>query len=149
MNFESHERGQLARLADVLIPAAEGHLSASQAGVAEEGLRAVLAARPDLAAPLRTLLIKTQGQEPAVAIAGLQASDPAAFAVLAEVAASAYFLNPQVQAAIGYRGQTPRPMDPRPDYMDDGLLDSVIRRGPVFRPTPKDYPADHSSGFSR
>ena len=40
------------------------------------------------------------------------------------------------QQAIGYAGQGPWLMDPRPDYMEDGLLESVIRRGPIYRPTP-------------
>jgi hypothetical protein len=46
-------------------------------------------------------------------------------------------MNPDVQQAIGYTGQEPNPMDPIPDYMEDGLLSSVIRRGPIYRPTPK------------
>ena len=69
-------------------------------------------------------------------MAALRAGDPAAFGVLAEIVPGAYFLNPEVQRAIGYAGQTPRSIDPRPDYMEDGLLESVIRRGPIYRPTP-------------
>jgi hypothetical protein len=45
-------------------------------------------------------------------------------------------MNPAVQELIGYSNQTPRSIDPHPDYLDDGLLDSVIRRGPIYRPTP-------------
>jgi hypothetical protein len=48
----------------------------------------------------------------------------------------AYFLNPDVRRAIGYEGQTGRAIDPHPDYLDDGLLDAVIARGPIYRPTP-------------
>ena len=48
----------------------------------------------------------------------------------------AYFMNPVIQQLIGYRGQVPQPIDPRVDYMEDGLLESVIRRGPLYRPTP-------------
>ena len=66
----------------------------------------------------------------------MRANDPAAFEVLAEIVPGGYFMNPDVQQAIGYAGQEPRPMDPRPDYMEDGLLESVIRRGPIYRPTP-------------
>ena len=45
-----------------------------------------------------------------------------------------------VRAAIGYPGLEARPIDPdaAPDYLEDGLLDSVIARGPVYRPTPPD-----------
>ena len=51
---------------------------------------------------------------------------------------AAYFLNPDMRAAIGYPGLEARPIDPdaAPDYLDDGLLDSVVSRGPVYRPTP-------------
>ena len=50
MSFSSEQRRRLAELADVLIPASGGQLSASQAGIAEEGIDRVLTARPDLAA---------------------------------------------------------------------------------------------------
>ena len=58
--------------------------------------------------------------------------------VWAEFAPSAYFLNERVRQQIGYAGQTALQLDERPDYLDDGLLDSVIRRGPIYRPTPSD-----------
>ena len=47
------------------------------------------------------------------------------------------FMNPDVRRAVGYAGQGAAPIDPRVDYMEDGLLESVIKRGPVDRPTPK------------
>ena len=42
------------------------------------------------------------------------------------------------RAALGYPGLERRPIDPdaAPDYDDDGLLASVIERGPVYRATP-------------
>jgi hypothetical protein len=58
--------------------------------------------------------------------------------VFGEVVAGAYFMNPQVRQAIGYHGQTPLPIPPDADYLADGLLESVIRRGPIYRPTPGD-----------
>jgi len=53
------------------------------------------------------------------------------------VVTAAYFMNPDVRKAVGYTGQGPSPLDPRVDYMEDGLLESVIKRGPIYRPTPK------------
>jgi hypothetical protein len=134
--FTAAERAWLAQLAEVLIPAEVQMPPPSQAGVAEEGLDQILAARPDLAADLKTILLLTQGREPQAAIAELRAAEPDKFGLLAEVAAAAYFMNPQVQAAIGYTGQGPQPIDPHPDYEDDGLLESVKSRGPIYRPTP-------------
>jgi hypothetical protein len=140
MSFTTAERTLLAQLADELIPARANNLSASQADVAGRWLDEVLQARPDLAEPLRQLLAQAQGCEPVAFVADLRANKPAAFAILAEVVPSAYFMNPQVREAIGYAGQTGREIDPHPDYLDDGLLDSVIGRGPIYRPTPTGGP---------
>jgi hypothetical protein len=131
------ERALLATLADVLIPAGNGMPSASQSGVADAWLDAVLAARPDLACGLKELLSKADDGDAADVVADLRANDPAAFDLLAQTVAGAYFMNPQVQQLIGYAGQGPRPIDPAPDYLEGGLLESVIRRGPIYRPTPR------------
>jgi hypothetical protein len=138
MSFNPGDAGRslLAALADVLIPAGKGFPPASQAGVSGKGLDQVLAARPDLADGLERVLEAARGRDPVELIAELKGKDPAAFAVLAELVPAAYFMNPEVQRAIGYNGQRPKPMDPQPDYLEDGLLQSVIDRGPIYRPTP-------------
>ncbi len=136
MTFEANERARLAALADVLIPAGEGCLSASEAGVADAGLDQVLSFRPDLAAGLRQVLAAAANRPPAEAVDDLRQSDPACFGVLTEFVPAAYFLNAKVRAQLRYDGQGPWPIDPRPDYLGDGLLQSVIDRGPVYRPTP-------------
>ena len=43
-----------------------------------------------------------------------------------------------VREALGYGGQEPRPLDPVRDAMDPELLEPVVRRGPIYRPTPGD-----------
>jgi hypothetical protein len=136
MKFSQDERRLLADLADVLIPRGDNMPSASQADVAGRWLDTVLTARPDLASGLRRVLGDATGRSPDDFIADLQTTDPAAFGDLAEAVTGAYFMNPDVQQRIGYTGQGRRPIDPRPDYEDDGLLESVIRRGPIYRPTP-------------
>ena len=135
MNFDQSDRARLARLADVLIPAADGMPSASQADVSGRWLDAVLAARTDLAEGLRKLLSAAGDADPAALVAELRAHDVGAFEILAELVPAAYFMNPEVREAIGYQGQTAQTIDPRPDYMEDDLLASVIRRGPIYRPT--------------
>ena len=137
MNFDPARRAVLVSLADVLIPAGDGMPSASAAVVAEEGLNQVLAAVPSLEASLADVLARAKGREPAEVVASLARTDPAAYAILAEVVTAAYFMNPDVRKAVGYTGQGPSPLDPRVDYMEDGLLESVIKRGPIYRPTPK------------
>jgi hypothetical protein len=137
VNFDSQERAVLAELADVLIPAGEGFPSASDAGVARDGLDQVLSFRPDLADGLKRLIAAARRCPAAAFVAELQRSDPAGFALLAEFVPGAYFLNPRVREELGYTGQTARPIDPRSDHLDEGLLQSVIDRGPIHRPTPK------------
>lgn len=132
------ERAVLGRLADVLIPNAGGMPSASEAGAAGRWLDEVLEVRPDFGRPLLAVIDAARGADPAVAVERLRVSDPAGFGVLTEVVAGAYFFNPQVRKAIGYGGQQQVPIvaeDP-PDYEQDGLLASVVARGPVYRPTP-------------
>jgi len=135
LTFDANERSVLAGLADVLIPAGEGFPSASEAEVAGEGLNQVLSVRPDLAAGLKQLLVSARGRPPVEVVADLRKSDPAGFGILAELVPGAYFLNPQVRERLGYHGQGPRPFDPRPDYLEDDLLQSVMNRGPIYRPT--------------
>jgi hypothetical protein len=137
MTISREQRKALAALADMLIPAGDGCPSASSAEVAGQWLDQVLTACPDLLTGLVDVLQKTAGDDPQAAVERLRKSDNAAFAVLAEVVCGAYFLNPDVRRAIGYAGQGARPIDPRPDYMEDGLLESVIRRGPIYRATPR------------
>ena len=146
MNFDANERAVLGRLADVLIPAGEGFPSASDAGVAGDGLDQVLSFRPDLAEGLKGLIAAAGGRAAAEFVAELQREDPARFGLLAEFVPGAYFLNARVREKLGYAGQKAQPIDPRPDYLDDGLLQSVIDRGPVYRPTPNSRSAAVSEG---
>ena len=135
MNLTSAERRLFATLADLLIPAGSGFPCASEAGVANDGLDQLLAVRPDLLDPLKNLLLRARDRSPSEFLQELQTNDPAAFGVLAESVPGAYFLNTDVRAKLKYDGQNARPIAPREDYLDDGLLQSVIDRGPIYRPT--------------
>jgi hypothetical protein len=137
MSLSEERRAQLGAIADQLIPAGSGMPSASGAGVAGQYLDEVLAARPDLAAPLDAALASVEGLEGEAAITALR-GDAVGWAVITAVVPAAYFLNPAMREAIGYPGLESRPIDEAaaPDYLDDGLLDSVVSRGPVYRPTP-------------
>jgi hypothetical protein len=98
----------------------------------------VLRLRPDFGTQLAAVLDRIKGADLPAAVERLRAEDPAGFGVLAEVVAGGYFLNPQVRSAIGYPGQESVPIEHEqpPDYERDGLIASVIARGPVYRPTP-------------
>jgi hypothetical protein len=135
MTFPAQWRAQLGALADELIPAGSGMPSASEAGVADRYLDELLAARPDLGEPLLTALEQVDGLAPGAAIARLRDAHPEGWGVLTAIVPGAYFLNPEIRAAIGYPGLEARPIGEAADYVD--LLDSVVARGPVFRPTPR------------
>ena len=135
MTFNDEERATLAELADVLIPAGDGFPSASEAGVAREGLDYVINCRPELLAGIRGLLAAARGRVPAEFLRALQKNDSAAFAMLTDLVPGAYFLNPAVREQLRYHGQTPQSIDPRPDYSDEGLLQAVLTRGTIYRQT--------------
>ena len=97
MNLETAERELLAKLADILIPPGQGMPSASEAGVAKNGLDQVLAVRPDLTAGLKKLLADAKNRDPIEFVNELQKNEPVAFGVLAEIV-PAYFLHTDVRA---------------------------------------------------
>jgi len=132
-------RVALARLADELIPAEDGMPSGGEVALERGALDAVLRIRPDLLDGLRSVLEAADGADPQAEVERLRAEDPDAFGLLTTVVAGGYFLDPGVREALGYRGQEAVPIkatDP-PDYERDGLIDSVIARGPIYRATPE------------
>jgi hypothetical protein len=133
----SLDRERLGALADALIPAESGMPSATEAGAVGAGLDAVLAARPDLETPLAGLAAATTGLDAAEAVRVLPERDPAGWGALTAAVTAAYYMNDDVRRKVGYAGQQAIPFDPdHEDYLEDGLLDSVQARGPVYRPTP-------------
>jgi hypothetical protein len=138
VRFDEEDRRTYARLADVLIPAKDQYPSASQAGVAGVLLDVVLRSRPDLSGGLRGVLSSAKGQDPSEFVFGLEKEDPEAFGVLTILVRGAYFMNPTVRRLFGYRGQLAEPIDyeARPEYLEDDILQPVIQRGPIYRPTP-------------
>jgi hypothetical protein len=131
-------RTVFAGLADVLIPAGAGMPSGGEVALERGALDAVLALRPDVVIGLAALLQTAAGVDPATEVERMRAEDEAGFQLLTTVVAGGYFLDQGVREALGYRGQEAVPivpMDP-PDYERDGLLASVIERGPIYRPTP-------------
>jgi hypothetical protein len=129
------DRERLGALADVLVPAAEGMPSATDAGVHRQGLDRVLAARPDLEPVLERVLAAADG-EPAEVLRRLQDEDEAGFAALTLAVTGAYFTDPSVRRLIGYPGQLYRPelVTRTPDW-DEAALARVVARGRVYRST--------------
>ncbi len=133
------DRATFAGLADVLIPDAEGMPAASQVGVQGAVLDRILSLRPDLAETFLRGIRAAAGQAAGAAANRLNQEDTAALSAIGLVASAAYYMDPKVRQLIGYPGQESRPGDPdeTPAYQANGMLQQVIDRGPVFRPTPK------------
>jgi choline dehydrogenase-like flavoprotein len=112
----THERAQLRAVADQLIPAVGGMPSASQADVGGRQLDRVLGARPDLAAGLEAAL-----NEP-------EPRSPHAVAAIGYVVAAAYYLSPEVRAALEYDPERTTPVRSLdfPEYLEEGLLDFLM-----------------------
>jgi hypothetical protein len=124
----------LAAIADRLIPAAGDMPSAAEV-VTDERLRFVLNARPDLAEPLRAALRPELGDDPQARLDALAQEDPAALAALQLAIVGGYYTDGDVRERIGYPGQealTIRSWE-YPAYLEEGLVDAVLARGPVWR----------------
>jgi hypothetical protein len=127
------DREILAGLADALIPEADGMPSASQAGAAGALLDEVLAVRGDLEEPLAQLTAAARGADPAAEVERLRNEDAPLFEALTTAVAGGYFLSADVRERLGYPGQQAKKLE---DDFDQELLQPVIDRGPIFRPTP-------------
>jgi hypothetical protein len=138
-------RATLAGLAALLVPAGEGLPAAVEVGVEGTLLDDVLRARSDLEEPLLALLRDVTGEQPAAALARLHAEDRERFDLLGLVVAGGYLMAPEVGVALRYPGQEAKQVDPHDvvSVIEDGLLDAVIERGEIYRPTPQ--PADIAS----
>jgi hypothetical protein len=128
------ERAILAAIADRLIPAAHGMPSAADV-VTDERLRFVLNARPDLAQPLSAALRPGLGDDPGARLEALRRDDPAALGALQLVIVAGYYTDKSVRELIGYPGQMALSLRSweLPDYIDEGLIDAVLARGPIWR----------------
>ena len=127
------ERATFAAIADHLIPAAHGMPSAAEI-LTDDRLQFVLGARPDLADPLRAALRSDLGSGVAERLARLT-DEPSSLSALQLTIVAGYYTDKRVRELIGYPGQMA--LDIRawevPAYLDEGLIDAVLARGPVWR----------------
>jgi len=128
------ERAILGQLADALIPAAPGALSASQAGVSDQLLAQAVGYAPNLPTLLRGIIGSVGGRPPHDALLALKQSDSAAYDSFCEAVAAIYFLSPQVRTAVGFPGREPKPA--RVDVAElEELLMPVLEAGFAPRAT--------------
>jgi hypothetical protein len=132
--LDSAERATLAAVAGRLIPAAHDMPSAADV-LTDERLRFVLNARPDLADPLRAALRPELGDDPEARLDALGRDEPATLYALQLVIVGGYYTDKDVRDRIGYPGQqalTVRSWE-YPAYLEEGHIDAVLARGPVWR----------------
>ena len=132
--FGADERATLAAVAGHLIPAAHGMPSAAEV-VGDDRLRFVLNARPDLIEPVRAALRPELGDDPPRRLDALGRDEPANLGALQLAIVAGYYTDTGVRERIGYPGQmalTLRSWEV-PAYIDEGLIDTVLARGPVWR----------------
>jgi hypothetical protein len=95
----------------------------------------VLEARPDLVEALRSALRPELGEDAGVRLAALDDTEPDNAAALQLAVVAGYYADPAVRAAIGYPGQVAKPVSAfdYPAYIEEGLIDRVLGRGPIWR----------------
>lgn len=139
MQPSEQDRATFAALADRLVPAWGRMPAASSVKVEGPLLDLVLRVRPDLAEGVRRALAACAGKDPSQAINALHGSDAEAFGALSLAVTGAYYMADEVWQQLGYPGQDGATYDPHatPDYLTDGTLERVVRRGPLYKPTPR------------
>jgi hypothetical protein len=132
--IDENRRAAFSRLADLLIPAAHGMPSAADV-IGDDRLRFVLTARPDLIEPLRAALRPELGTDPAHRLATLERDEPDRHAALVLAVVGAYYTDKGVRNGLGYPGQMAKTLYSWkvPDYVEEGLTDAVLARGPIWR----------------
>jgi hypothetical protein len=128
------DRETLAGLADALIPAGDGMPAASEAGATGPLLDEVLRVRGDLEEPLAAITTAAAGKDPAAEVERLKAEEPELFEALTTAIAGGYFMSEDVRQRLGYPGQQALELK---DDLDPSLLQPVVDRGRIYRPTPQ------------
>ena len=141
-DFDETLRSQLARVADVLVPAYGEMPSASSVGIAGDLLDKALRARPDLAEDCRRAVTVCANPPTPEALDQLANEDPDAFGALMVLVLGGYYMSSDVKKLLHYAGQEALRIDigELPAYIEEALLDEVIDRGPIYRTTPPDGP---------
>ena len=127
------ERATFAAVADQLIPAAHDMPSAAQT-VNDDRIEFVLRARPDLEQPLKVALRSDLGSNVQARLDAL-AHEEANLAALQLVIVAGYYTDKRVRELIGYPGQMAIEVKSWlvPEYLEEGLIDAVLARGPKWR----------------
>ena len=124
------QRDRLARLADVMIPAADGMPAARDVGIADDLVDWVLIHRPDLAGAV-TRALGVEFTDATERLATLRCDDRAAYHATVFAVIAGYYHHAEVCSKIGYAGQVARTLTAHefPEYVSEGLLDFLLTPG--------------------
>ncbi len=129
----------LRRLGDTLVPAVDGMPSFSEADKSGRFLSRAFEALPHFAVLVLAAADGLGAQAPLDYLRRLEAEQPDTFAALHLTLVGAYLVNRRVWRRLGYPGRKPTPVldDEAEFFLEGGLLEPVIARGPIYRPTPR------------
>lgn len=136
----------LRTVAGYLIP--QGHGMPSAADVLDDRqITLVLRSRPDLLSALRQSLRPTLGSDPATRLAVLESEEVENLAALQTTIAGGYYMAPRVRDAMNYPGQIATPVSAfsYPQYIEEGMIESVVERGPIWRDVEEESVQDTGS----
>jgi hypothetical protein len=136
--IDDAHRDRLRAFANVLIPEAHGMPSAGDVGVADGQLDRVLAVRDDLTEPLLRAIAQLDPDDHEGTLEHLVRDDAEAHDALLLVIVGGYYIDPDVRRRLGYDGQVPTEVRPEiiPNYVEEGLIEPLLARGPVYREAP-------------
>ena len=136
--IDDQHRDRLRAFADVLIPEAHGMPSAGEVGVADGQLDRVLAVRPDLTDPLLRAIAQLDPDDHEGTLEHLVRDDAEAHDALLLAIVGGYYTDADVRRRLGYDGQVPTEVRPEiiPNYVEEGLIEPLLARGPVYREVP-------------
>lgn len=141
--FDEAQLAAFAAVAGLLIPAAHDMPSAGSV-VGGDRLRFVLESRPDLIEPLGAALRPALGDDPAARLAALERDEPDLHGALVSSVVFGYYTDKDVRERLGYPGQEAITLYSWkvPDFIEEGLIDPVLARGPVWRDPETGHRAD-------
>jgi len=133
------QRAILRRLGDTLAPASDTMPSFSEADTSGRFLTRAFEALPHLGPAALAAADGLGKAKPHEYLQQLSAEQPETFSALHLILVGAYLINRRVWRRLGYPGRKPTPVleDEADFYLEGGLLDQVIARGPIYRPVGK------------
>jgi hypothetical protein len=134
MEISAHDLVRLSEIADHLIPAAHGMPSAGDVLTADR-VAFVINARPDLLEPVKEGLRLGFGGPLEEHLESLDKFMPAMYEAIKLVIVGGYYTDKRVKELIGYNGQEAIEVKSwlLPQYLEEGLIDAVLAKGPVWR----------------